>query len=524
MLPISWNPSTLRAGDRVGVLIRPGGEFAVYVNGEVAFERAGAHVPFASPLFGVCDLLGQCDEAEPLPPKPSETIATREDVSNKVTPAQAEPRSSGGGERQVPTEAFMSGFDSKKLGYRVQLSEDESSKERDPPQNGDRLAATYTGQTGLELHGGLVGNHSLQRQATGGFYFAVEVTKVRAEMMDGLTLGVTTTPPHELSDMPDTIDGVQEGSRHKKADCWTAGYDGQMFDSSCDRWTDLAWHGRDLSVGDQIGLQITEVKMLFYMVLLLVRFGCLLVKLFLLNSQVSVLRRVIEGENEAEVVMIFEEEGRMLLFQNGKLAAQAHQGIPTNVPLYALVDLLGATDGVRLLLDAAAPRSSASASGAAASPPALPSIELQPTMTGWCSERHGKMISLASDGLSASYASSSYEHFGGLVGNGPLRSYDDCWFFEVCVDAVREGLEDGVAIGVTTCSPQMVSEEIDPCWLLGFDGMEWDGAQLLWGPAPWSPKALQVGDRLGVIVTMAGELQVLPPSLGVCVATVACGN
>ncbi|CAE7428952.1 neurl4 [Symbiodinium sp. CCMP2592] len=461
MLPISWNPSTLRAGDRVGVLIHPGGEFAVYVNGEVAFERAGAHVPFASPLFGVCDLLGQCDEVgldiDALPPKPSETIATREDVSNKVTPAQAEPvRSSGGGEPQVPTEAFMSGFDSKKLGYRVQLSE-------------DRLAATYTGQTGLELHGGLVGNHSLQRQATGGFYFAVEVTKVRAEMMDGLTLGVTTTPPHELSDMPDTIDGVQ--------DCWTAGYDGQMFDSSCDRWTDLAWHGRDLSVGDQIGLQITQ-------------------------------------------------EGRMLLFQNGKLAAQAHQGIPTNVPLYALVDLLGATDGVRLLLDAAAPRSSGSASGAAASPPALPSIELQPTMTGWCSERHGKMISLASDGLAASYASrfqaweslpavSSYEHFGGLVGNGPLRSYDDCWFFEVCVDAVREGLEDGVAIGVTTCSPQMLPEElpqtmdeIDPCWLLGFDGMEWDGAQLLWGPAPWSPKALKVGDRLGVIVTMAGELQV----------------
>lgn len=72
------------------------------------------------------------------------------------------------------------------------------------------------------------------------------------------------------------------------------------------------------------------------------------------------------------------------------------------------------------------------------------------------------MIVLTSDGLGASYVSSSYEHFGGLVSNGPLRSYDDCWFFEVSVDAVREGLEDGVAIGVTTCSPQMLPED---AWL-----------------------------------------------------------
>ena len=27
--------------------------------------------------------------------------------------------------------------------------------------------------------------------------------------------------------------------------CWTAGYDGQIYDAPQDRWTDLAWHGRD---------------------------------------------------------------------------------------------------------------------------------------------------------------------------------------------------------------------------------------------------------------------------------------
>ncbi|CAK9020540.1 unnamed protein product [Durusdinium trenchii] len=44
-------------------------------------------------------------------------------------------------------------------------------------------------------------------------------------------------------------------------------------------------------------------------------------------------------------------------------------------------------------------------------------------------------------------------------------------------------------------------------------GVEWDGAQLTWGPASWSPATLKVGDVVGVLVTLQGELQ--GPSLGI---------
>eukprot|EP00913_Durusdinium_trenchii_P005331 g4975.t1 len=55
----------------------------------------------------------------------------------------------------------------------------------------------------------------------------------------------------------------------------------------------------------------------------------------------------------------------------------------------------------------------------------------------------------------------------------------------------------------------LTMDEVDPCWLLGFDGVEWDGAQLTWGPASWSPATLKVGDVVGVLVTLQGELQAM---------------
>eukprot|EP00435_Cladocopium_sp_Y103_P043807 s1569_g12.t1 len=39
-------------------------------------------------------------------------------------------------------------------------------------------------------------------------------------------------------------------------------------------------------------------------------------------------------------------------------------------------------------------------------------------------------------------------------------------------------------------------DEVDPCWLMGFDGVEWDGAGLTWGPSTWSPAKLKAAQRL----------------------------
>lgn len=211
------------------------------------------------------------------------------------------------------------------------------------------------------MHGGLVGNYPLAKD--GGVHFTVELTKIRKDMMDGLTLGVTTNAPSALDEMTDTIEGVQA--------CWTVGYDGQMYDAQEDRWTDLAWHGRDLRVGDRVALQIDEA-------------------------------------------------GQMRIYVNGKFVVDAHAGIPCDRPLFALVDLIGTADGVKLLLDAPLPDRAEDLS----SQPAREVLSCKASMEGWW-HRHGEMVAL-SDGLKATYTSSVYELFGGVMGDGPLRSFDHC--------------------------------------------------------------------------------------------------
>eukprot|EP00913_Durusdinium_trenchii_P028198 g26436.t1 len=212
MFPAPWNPSTLQNGDQVGVLIRPDGAFVVLVNGEVVLEREHAQVPYASDLFAVVDLLGSCD-----------AVKLRLDAR----PSLAEPMNAAENVPQEEKEVKMSGFCLKKKGHYVRLSEDLPSLRM---FKSDALSATYTGQTGHEMHGGLIGNEPLARNATSGVYFSVELTKTRSEMMDGLTLGVTTNGPKDLDEMTDTIDGVQA--------CWTVGYDGQMYNGKDDRSLD----------------------------------------------------------------------------------------------------------------------------------------------------------------------------------------------------------------------------------------------------------------------------------------------
>ncbi|CAK9117335.1 unnamed protein product, partial [Durusdinium trenchii] len=333
MFPAPWNPSTLQNGDQVGVLIRPDGAFVVLVNGEVVLEREHAQVPYgpaiacflpakASDLFAVVDLLGSCD-----------AVKLRLDAR----PSLAEPMNAAENVPQEEKEVKMSGFCLKKKGHYVRLSE-------------DALSATYTGQTGHEMHGGLIGNEPLARNATSGVYFSVELTKTRSEMMDGLTLGVTTNGPKDLDEMTDTIDGVQA--------CWTVGYDGQMYNGKDDRWVDLSWNGRDLHVGDVVTLQVTEA-------------------------------------------------GQMKIFVNHRFVADGHSRIPCAKPLYALVDLIGTADGVRLLLDAPPPPAcsvpSSAAQTATAPETATEEVDLKPFMEGWCRMRHGRLVEVSEDGLTGRY-------------------------------------------------------------------------------------------------------------------------
>eukprot|EP00435_Cladocopium_sp_Y103_P052679 s241_g16.t1 len=215
MLPINWNPASLQNGDKVGVLIQADGTFVLVVNGEVAVKQH-ANVPYAKPLFAVVDLLGSCDAVKLVPSAEPLAVAAAEVVVSEAHPETPGPEApqaaatkasmpSGG---TASTDQTMSGFSKKIIG------------------DYDGLSATYTGQTGHEMHGGLVGNYPLAKDMA-GVHFTVELSKIRKDMMDGLTLGVTTNAPSSLDEMTDTIEGVQA--------CWTVGYDGQMYDAQEDR-------------------------------------------------------------------------------------------------------------------------------------------------------------------------------------------------------------------------------------------------------------------------------------------------
>ena len=55
-----------------------------------------------------------------------------------------------------------------------------------------------------------------------------------------------------------------------------------------------------------------KANLLFYMGLLLIRFGFLLVMMYMMNCRVMVVTLVLEGENETEVVMISEDNEEVL--------------------------------------------------------------------------------------------------------------------------------------------------------------------------------------------------------------------
>lgn len=112
-----------------------------------------------------------------------------------------------------------------------------------------------------------------------------------------------------------------------------------------------------------------------------------------------------------------------------------------------------------------------------------------------------------------------------MLGNGPLKRFEAGWYFEVKVSSVRDhpGELDGMAIGVTTHGPHdlgssalpQTMDEMDPCWIMGFDGSQWDGVSLSWSKCTWRPVGLSKGDVVGMLVTLAGEMRVFVNGKGV---------
>ena len=162
----------------------------------------------------------------------------------------------------------------------------------------DGTSAARVDETGSAMQGVLFSANALQVHAF-GVYFEVQLQKVRVGEDDGLTLGVATGLPGALPDPPfETADDVPN------AFCF--GFDGKAVFPDRDDAIVLDWNPKDLQVNDRVGFLVTP-----------------------------------QGEGQ--------------IFCNGQLKVSSVSGLPTAVPLFAVVDLLGSAAAVCLVPDAQPP-------------------------------------------------------------------------------------------------------------------------------------------------------------------------
>ncbi|CAD7955434.1 unnamed protein product [Amoebophrya sp. A120] len=108
--------------------------------------------------------------------------------------------------------------------------------------------------------------------------------------------------------------------------------------------------------------------------------------------------------------------------------------------------------------------------------------------------------------------------FCGAIGDNPIPFYSSLkgLFFELRVDKVGPDAPEGLTLGVTTKSPDVlhdqdalfpavISDEVfDPCWCVGFSGKLWHSGILQWNDFPqWHPGSeVRKGDRVGLLVVV----------------------
>eukprot|EP00746_Dinoflagellata_sp_MGD_P142781 gnl/MRDRNA2_/MRDRNA2_75707_c0_seq2.p1 gnl/MRDRNA2_/MRDRNA2_75707_c0~~gnl/MRDRNA2_/MRDRNA2_75707_c0_seq2.p1 ORF type:complete len:1611 (-),score=393.13 gnl/MRDRNA2_/MRDRNA2_75707_c0_seq2:219-5051(-) len=112
------------------------------------------------------------------------------------------------------------------------------------------------------------------------------------------------------------------------------------------------------------------------------------------------------------------------------------------------------------------------------------------------------------------------ELYGIVLGDQPLTPTDEGVYFEVRVDEVQTGEDDGMVIGLTTTSPEEFSKLSEPpevaalvpsSWVAGFDGIahcSLPKSQGNFTPIEWKPQDLVAGDHVGILAGQDKEIRV----------------
>ena len=100
-----------------------------------------------------------------------------------------------------------------------------------------------------------------------GVYFEVRVMRANTNNPDGLTVGVSLTPPWDFRD-ENLADGLTPNTLDDIPHSWAVGYNGQCWSSSRREWRETSWCAKDLTPGQRVGVLLTcpPVSQLFIFV------------------------------------------------------------------------------------------------------------------------------------------------------------------------------------------------------------------------------------------------------------------
>eukprot|EP00435_Cladocopium_sp_Y103_P040210 s880_g10.t3 len=481
MIPIDWSPENLEIGDAVGILVTPQGVMQLIVNGVLE-----AHAIDGLPeeeLFPLVELMGNtvavslrpgaappairhkvkeapAEEPPPLPaPEPLPASTAPPPPTETLPPLAAQQRPSA---ENIQRASAASAAPPRR-----------STQPRPAPKATEPAFCAQLLSKNMQLSKD--GNSVRHKDESGrelygiavgmsplipfpaGRYFEVRVDRVREGMPDGLALGFTLVPPNELAGE----------DPHEVSDTlpesWTAGYDGfyrsvNMEESEQVR---VGWKPSSLEVNDRVGALLSRA-------------------------------------------------GQFIVVVNGKVVVRVTDDFPLAdvEAFYPVVDLLGRVCQVTMVRDAVPPAASVDGS----------------IFTGFDPKLLGKAVSLSNSRLSCSSRDPVGKELGGVVfGDGPLpcTGPDGEAYFEVVVEELRQGNDDGLVLGVASKRPQAMDDILMGCdvkeaWSIGYNGCSFAPDVEEDVPVKWSPVNLKRGDHVGLLIQGDGSLIVLLNASPVC--------
>lgn len=537
---VDWEPSLLKAGDTVGLLVKHDRHMYIYVNGHLKV-RGPHQAPAGRDFYAIVDLVGN-----------TRSVSLVEDFQMPDIPqAHVMPHGADHGHHSHQPashhEPHPHGRDHGHTSKDLLTKTGHHDMHHEQHDHHDHHHGHMHSRASLLIRGGLTFSHEcvsehVRMSGEGrkawhvhdeipegvllskdpvpifddGHYFEVEVLRVREGHEDGLAVGVTTTKPRDLFHLA----GGPPAYAFQVPDSWCIGFVGMFHCSDMqDEFEHVEWHPHLLQVGDSVGCMVTRSGRL-----------CVLV-------------------NHKPVAWSPEH------YSDGNPV----RSIPVRKDLYAVVDILGNTREVTFVPDAepsrAASREAARLNAMHApvdhheehheehhehhheedhhahrrhshhdvhEPEEEGGSDMEHTLT-FSNRCVSPQMGVSRNGLACWRKDPDSEHFGVLLCEDPVPKFTDGFYFEIEIDRVREGQEDGLGIGVTTTRPKDIRKhfnndlpefgiQVPDSWMIGFTGFahhNYDGDLQDFDEVDWNPTDLHVGDRIGCLVTLEGKVMVI---------------